>query len=232
MCGSFLLTSTFPNIMTKTTRLDVSKSRGHDNLPQALFKKTPSLRKSLSHIFSSIKRTGCFPSQWKIGKVKPLHKQADKRMANNYRPITFLDIASKILERCIFDELYPFIRPLMPNSQYGFLKHNSTIIQLICYLDEIYCETDNRNTVEAVYIDFVKAFDKISHSVLLNKLRSLGTSGRLLAVIKSYLADCRQFVKVDKYYSWLLLVPSGVPQGSILGPFFLTLCKSISPMGW
>ena len=157
MCGPELLIDfdvSEHKIMTITTRLDVSKSRGHDNLPPALFKKTPSLCTSLSHICSSIKRTGCFPSQWKIGKLKPLHKQADKRMANNYRPITLLDIASKILERCIFDELYPFIRPLIPNSQYGFLKHNSTIIQLICYLDEIYRETDNRNTVKAVYIDF------------------------------------------------------------------------------
>ena len=208
--------------MKITTRLDVSKSRGHDNLPPASFKKTPSLCKSLSHIFSSIKRTGCFPSLWKIGKVKPLHKKAEKRMANNYRPITLLDIALKILERCIFDELYPFIRPVLPNSQYGFLKHNSTIIQLICYLDEIYLETDNQNTVEAVYIDFAKAFDKISHSVLLNKLRKLGISGRLLALIKSYLADRRHF-KVDKYYSSLLLVLSGVPQGSILGPLLFLL---------
>ena len=94
-------------------------------------------------------------------------------MANNYPPITLLDITSKILERCIFDELYPFIGLLIPNSQYGFLKHNYTIIQLICYLDEIYRKTDNRNTVEAVYIDFAKAFDKFSHSVLLNKLRNL-----------------------------------------------------------
>ena len=113
--------------MTITTRLDVSKSRGRDNLPPALFKKIPSLCKSLSHIFSFIKRTGCFPSQWKIGKVKPLHKQADKRLANNYRPITLLDIASKILERCKFDELYPFIRPLISNSQYGFLMHNTRL---------------------------------------------------------------------------------------------------------
>ena len=77
--------------------------------------------------------------------------------------------------------------------------------------------------MEAVYIDFAEAFDEISHSVLLNKLRKSGISGRLLAVIKSYLADRRQFVKVDKYYSSLLLVLSGVPQGSILGPLLFLL---------
>ena len=81
MCGPEVLIDfdvSEHKIMSITTRLDVSKSGGHDNLPPALFKKTPSLCKSLSHIFSSIKRTGCFPSQWEIGKVNPLHKQADK----------------------------------------------------------------------------------------------------------------------------------------------------------
>ena len=72
--------------------------------------------------------------------------------------------------------------------------------------------------VEAVFLDFSKAFDTISHRILLDKLKAIGVSGRLLRVLTSYLSNRKQYVDIDGHKSSLLDIFSGIPQGSILGP--------------
>ena len=82
---------------------------------------------------------------------------------------------------------------------------------------------DNRMETHAVHLDFSKAFDKVSHKLLLHKLRSYGFSGSLLKWFNNYLTNRTQRVVIDGCYSDWLPVSSGVPQGSILGPFFYYL---------
>lgn len=81
-------------------------------------------------------------------------------------------------------------------------------------------ELDDGLQVDAVYTDISKAFDKVNHSLLLKKLKSAGVHGTLLDWCQSYLADRSQRVVVCGYESASFGVPSGVPQGSHLGPIF------------
>lgn len=204
--------------------LDITKSRGPDSLPPILFRKVPALASSLASIFYKIKQTSVYPDCWKIGKVTPLFKKGDRQLVSNYRPITLLNICSKIFEKCVFDALYPFVSPLIHSNQFGFQKKKSTIVQLVCYLDEIYKGINNSClAVETVYLDFAKAFDKINHKVLLKKLRLLGVGGKLFSILSSYLSNRKQFVEISGFESDLLSVLSGVPQGSILGPLLFLI---------
>ena len=74
-----------------------------------------------------------------------------------------------------------------------------------------------------VFIDLSKAFDTIDHSKLLRKLHNYGIRGNALELIKSYLSDRKQYVKVLDEESSELDVIYGVPQGSVLGPLLFLL---------
>ena len=77
--------------------------------------------------------------------------------------------------------------------------------------------------VGIVFVDFRKAFDSISHHVLLNKFQALGVAGDLWCWLKDYLADCSQATIVNGFQSETLPVKFGVQQGSVLGPTLFSL---------
>ena len=76
---------------------------------------------------------------------------------------------------------------------------------------------DNGNVVGVVFIDFKKAFDYVSHSILYLKLQALSLSGSALEWIRDYLKDRKQFAVVNVCKSQLNAVKCGIPQGSLLG---------------
>ena len=82
--------------------------------------------------------------------------------------------------------------------------------------------------VDVVYLDFFKAFDRVDHKILLEKLLAIGISGKLLAWIGMFLIGRKHAVIVDGVLSDVGGVRSGVPQGSVLGPLlFLILISDI-----
>ena len=82
---------------------------------------------------------------------------------------------------------------------------------------------DKSLVVGIVFVDFRKAFDSISHHVLLNKFQALGVAGDLWCWLKDYLADCSQATIVNGFQSETLPVKFGVQQGSVLGPTLFSL---------
>ncbi|KAG7295266.1 hypothetical protein JYU34_022268 [Plutella xylostella] len=79
---------------------------------------------------------------------------------------------------------------------------------------------DHGGQVDVIYTDFEKAFDRVDHTILLHKLRMLGIHGDLLRWVKSYLTNRSQAVVLGGFRSNFVDIPSGVPQGSHLGPLF------------
>ena len=74
-----------------------------------------------------------------------------------------------------------------------------------------------------IYIDFAKAFDKVVHTTFLFKFQSYGIDGLVLKWIEQFLIERLQYVRVNDYYSNFIVVLSGVPQGSVLGPILLLI---------
>ena len=103
-------------------------------------------------------------------------------------------------------------------SQHGFIPGKSCVTQLVEVLEEIGRKLDSGEQTDVIYLDMSKAFDKVSHAKLLDRLWEFGFRGNILNWFSSYLSNRRQQTRVLGATSRPLAVTSGVPQGSILGP--------------
>ena len=201
-------------------------SCGYDGIKPDIVKYVINLISSpLVHIFNLSIITGIVPEQLKIAKVVPIYKSGEKNKCNNYRPISVLPAFSKILERIIHKRLYNFLDRynLLHNSQFGFRNKYSSYMAVLEAYNKIVSNLDKGKHTLGLFLDLSKAFDTISHSILLDKLHHYGVRGNALEWFKSYLTNRSQFVVYDNSKSSILSVQCGVPQGSVLGPLLFII---------
>ena len=144
-------------------------------------------------------------------------------MVTEYRPITKQCILGKILEGIVTKQLSYSFRNIISENQHGFSKGRSVETNMITFTDFLLCALDSGKQVDVVYTDFSKAFDKINHNILLQRLWASGVHGNLLRWIDSYVRNRSQAVCIRGYCSDFHHIPSGVPQGSHLGPVLFSI---------
>ena len=178
---------TIEEVYDALVSLDPTKVPGIDLIsPKILQTCAPILCQPLHHLFSMSLQYAYIPSSWKIHKIVPIFKAGDKTSVKNYRPISLLSSTSKVLERLVYNKIVNHLVTQINPCQFGFIKGASTLQQLLTFFDFL---TNSPTQIDTIYLDIRKAFDTVSHGILLNHLWSFGITGTLWSWFKCYLTD-------------------------------------------
>ena len=201
-------------------------STGDDGISTKLLKLAAgALAEPIAILINQSLTTGIFPTRYKLAKVIPLLKKSNNYNTDNVRHISLLSSISKVMEKCVFIQLYAYFEEnrLLYGSQYGYRKKHSTETACIELVDKLYQQLDNNETPFCIFLDLSKAFDTLDHKILISKLKYYGLDQNAIEWFSSYLSNRSQYVEIDSVKSNLREIKTGVPQGSILGPLLFII---------
>ena len=201
--------------------LNPHKATGPDELSTRFLKEMAvPITPALTTIFQATLDQGHIPDDWKSANVAPIFKKGDKSKPSNYRPVSLTSVCCKLIEHVIHSHIMKFFdqHNILSDYQHGFRKQRSCESQLITTIQDLANGIDSSTQIDAVLLDFSKAFDKVPHKRLAAKLHHYGVRGNTLLWIESFLSGRTQRVIVEGQSSSTAPVTSGVPQGTVLGP--------------
>lgn len=225
---------TSANVFRALSALKPGKAAGCENIPTAIYKKAAStLSAPLTHIINVSIQHREFPDCWKHSLIVPVPK-SHPPSKSELRPISLLPALSKVCEKLVLSSgLLDQFKKAFGVMQFGGLKLSSSTAALVCIHEFVTRALEDRECVGVAVLayDFSKAFDRLGHDTITKVLSSNDFPSGFIQWVRSYLSNRTQSVKISNVTSPPLPVTSGVPQGSIFGPFFFnTVVGSLKPV--
>ncbi|GAB0209132.1 hypothetical protein GRJ2_003378900 [Grus japonensis] len=182
---------------------------GDFNLPDICWKSNTAERKQSRRFLERVEDnfltqlqswlTREIPVDWKLANVMPIHRKGRKEDLGNYRPVSLTSVLGKVMEQIILSAITWHVQDnqVIRPSQHGFMKGRSSLTNLISFYDKVTHLVDEGKAVDVVYLDFSKAFNTVSQSILLEKLAAHGLDGCTLRWVKNWLDGQAQRVVVN-----------------------------------
>ena len=206
------------DILKEIKKLNPRKSTQSNDIPIKLLKENADIFASyLCDFFNQSIENFEFPSILKNANITPVFKKGYRGSKENYFPVSILPVISKIFGKLLCMQITIFMDPLLSKYQRGFRKGCSAQHYLLAMLEKWKNAVDKGKIFGALLTDLSKAFDSLSHDLLMAKLNAYGFSLPALKLVHSYLSSRKQRTKINNACSSWEETLFGEPQGSILG---------------
>lgn len=203
------------------SKIKPGKAAGPDEIhSKDLIAAEGSLINGLDIVFRKSFECSRFPTMWKLARVSAIFKKGNSLDPANYRPLSMLSLPGKLLESqfCSILDNHLQMHNIYSDNQWGFRKGRSTETLLLSMTERWRMALDNNKVIGAIFIDYRKAFDTVSHELLPHKLQAAGIMGNSYSWLLDYLNNRSQYTVVNGSKSATKNIRYGVPQGSLLGP--------------
>ena len=225
--GFYFCEVTFNDVFKEIKRLKARKATQITDIPVKILKENADIFSAyICDFLNETISSGKFPAILKNGDFTAVFKKGFKGSKENYRPASILLILSKIFKKIISKQITDFMGPLLSKYQCGFRRGFSAQNCLLAMLEKWTSSVDKGKAFGVLLTDLSKAFDCLSHELIIAKLNVYGFSLSALKLMQSYLLERKQRTKINQVYTSWEEILFGVPQGSILGPILFNVFLS------
>jgi endonuclease/exonuclease/phosphatase family metal-dependent hydrolase len=216
---------TIEEINRAVKQLKSGRAPGSDGLPPDLFKiNNPALIADLHDLYSMIWKDESIPADWQTAIVLPLHKKGDKKRCNNYRGISLLNIAYKLMEKIMLNRLLPNRDRNTRENQAGFRPGRGCIDQIFTLRQILELRHEFRQPTVVAFLDFTAAFDSVDRESIWSLLEGEGLPPKLKRMCAAMYAKTNCRIRAYGEDSQEFSTKTGVRQGGVLSPCLFNIC--------
>ena len=176
-------------------------------------------RTILAKIFNEMVAFSIYPYWMKLAKITPLYKKGDRNL-----PISLISSLSKVFEKLLLKRMsFCTKHKVLTSAQFGFRPKMSCVQAIVKVMEYLREQIDKERLDKHASLTSKKAFDTLNHEILLHKLENYGFRGKMNKILRSFLKDRKQYVRLNEIETDKLTVQTGVPQGSVMGPFLFLI---------